>query len=63
MKASGWEEPIALDALETTMRDHLLARCAAATRPPASRPAGAGPRTSRAATPQLRAGDREVAGR
>ena len=59
MKASGWDEAIALDALETTMREHL----AGVTRRPTRRARRRG--RCRAAdiaagTPYVRAGDREV---
>jgi prolyl 4-hydroxylase len=59
MKASGWDEAIALDALETTMRAHLGL-------PPEGEAAAAGaakalPGTRIAADrPSLRAGDRDV---
>jgi prolyl 4-hydroxylase len=58
MKASGWEESIALVALETTMHDHLRARAAGARPDEPPRPLP-GQRIS-AATPRLPAGDREV---
>jgi len=59
MKASGWEEDTALEALEETMRDHLLQMRSGD--PVAAEPAKAvpGPHIS-AATPQLSAGDRDV---
>ncbi|MEO8523711.1 MAG: 2OG-Fe(II) oxygenase [Caldimonas sp.] len=58
MKASGWEESIALVALETTMQDHLRGRAAGAALdvPPRPMPGQA----ISAATPHLPAGDREV---
>jgi prolyl 4-hydroxylase len=59
MKASGWEEPTALEALEATMRDHLLKMRSgegAIDEPGSPVP---GPLIS-AATPLLRAGDHEV---
>ena len=55
MKASGWEEPVAVVALETTMREHLA-------RPAAEEPARPLPgRHITAALPHLPAGDRAVA--
>jgi len=59
MKASGWEEATALEALEETMRDHLLQMRSGD--PVAAEPAKAvpGPHIS-AATPQISAGDRDV---
>ncbi|HZV92971.1 MAG TPA: 2-oxoglutarate-dependent dioxygenase, partial [Caldimonas sp.] len=59
MKKSGWSEDVALDALETTMRDHLLQLDG---KLPADAPAATpvpGGHLS-AATPRLDAGDREV---
>ncbi len=58
MKASGWNESIALVALETTLHDHLHGPAAvtAPDEPPRPLP---GRRIS-AATPRLPAGDREV---
>ena len=58
MKASGWDEDIALDALETTMREHLGGTAAAAV---AVAPAVPVPgRHIAAGTPYVRAADREV---
>ena len=55
MKASGWEESVALGALETTMREHL-------NQAPAEAPSRPLPgRGISAALPRLPAGDREVA--
>ncbi len=61
MKASGWDESIAMDALETTLREHLdpatgdgYAEPEAAQRPMPGR-------SISAATPQVAAGDRDVA--
>ena len=64
MKASGWDEAVALDALETTMSGHLglanddasIAAADAATEPARPVP-GAG---IAAGTPAIRAGDRDV---
>jgi prolyl 4-hydroxylase len=61
MKASGWAEDVALEALETAMRDHLLQIKVGSADPAANEPARPVPgRLLSAATPQLRAGDREV---
>ncbi len=60
MKASGWEESVAMVALETTLQSHLDAPIGSpvdAEEPPRPLP---GRRIS-AATPHLLAGDREVA--
>jgi len=59
MKASGWEEAVALEALETTMRDHLLRLNGGgeAAHEPAKPVPG---RHLSAATPQISAGDRDV---
>ncbi|MEP7303573.1 MAG: 2-oxoglutarate-dependent dioxygenase, partial [Caldimonas sp.] len=61
MKASGWEEMVALNALDTTMRQHHAAQAAFAddAASPPARPLP-GERIS-AALPRLPAGDREVA--
>lgn len=65
MKASGWDEAVALDALETTMRGHLASAAngsvaplddAAAGGPARPVPGGA----LAAGQPTLRAGDRDV---
>jgi prolyl 4-hydroxylase len=59
MKASGWEEDTALEALESTMRDHLLQMQKGD--PVASEPAKAVPGANiSAATPLVSAGDRAV---
>ena len=58
MKASGWDESIALVALETTLHDHLHGPAAGAEPDEPPRPLP-GRRIS-AATPRLSAGDREV---
>jgi len=67
MKASGWDEAVALDALETTMREHLAAAAngAAATFDDSDDAARAAARPMPGATlaagqPTLHAGDREV---
>jgi prolyl 4-hydroxylase len=63
MKASGWDEQIAIDALETTMRAHLgLAGDALPiVAEPASEPARPVPGAAIAAgTPAIHAGDRDV---
>ena len=64
MKASGWDEDVAIDALETTMRSppRRGRRRRAGRRPPASEPARPVPRrrASTAGTPSIRAGDRDV---
>ena len=65
MKASGWDEATAIDALETTMRSHLgLAgddASNAAVAAAASEPARPVPGTGIAAgTPAIHAGDRDV---
>ena len=66
MKASGWDEDTAIAALETTMREHL-GIAADGELPPAlaglaaNEPARAVPGTGiTAATPSVRAGDRDV---
>ncbi|MEP6740650.1 MAG: 2OG-Fe(II) oxygenase [Caldimonas sp.] len=56
MKASGWEETVAIDALETTMEEHLRKLKGVADEPPRPVP---GARVA-AGTPSLVAGDREV---
>jgi prolyl 4-hydroxylase len=56
MRASGWEEDVAIDALEQTLREHL-AGCR--RRRPAARRAGARARPERR-TAVVRAGDRDV---
>jgi prolyl 4-hydroxylase len=56
MKASGWDEAIALDALETTMREHVAAANGTGTEPVRSVPG----RHIAAGTPFVRAADREV---
>src|SRR6187549_288255 len=63
MKASGWSEQVALDALETTMRAHLGlagddASIAAQAAGEPARPVPGGAIT--AGTPAIRAGDRDV---
>ncbi len=55
MKASGWEETVALAALETTLREHL--ESLPAEEPPRPLPG----RRITASVPRLPAGDREVA--
>jgi prolyl 4-hydroxylase len=64
MKASGWKEDVAIDALETTMREHLglaagddAANAAAAASEPARPVPGA---AVTAGTPAIHAGDRDV---
>ena len=59
MKKSGWSEDVAIDALETTMQDHLLQLNG---KLPADEPARAivPGRHLSAATPRLDAGDRQV---
>ncbi len=59
MKASGWDEDIAIDALETTMREHLAG--VAVANVAAIEPARPVPgRQIAAGTPFVRAADREV---
>jgi prolyl 4-hydroxylase len=67
MKASGWEEAVALAAFETTMREHLAAAANGGVAPidhsatAANSPARPLPGTTLAAgQPTLHAGDREV---
>jgi len=67
MKASGWEEAVALAAFETTMREHLAAAANGGVAPidnsatPANSPARPMPgNTLAAGQPTLHAGDREV---
>jgi prolyl 4-hydroxylase len=61
MKASGWAEEVALEALETSMRDHLLQLNGGAGSEAANEPGLLVPgRHLSAATPQVLAGDREV---
>jgi prolyl 4-hydroxylase len=64
MKASGWDEAVALDALETTMRDHLAAAANSGVVPldaAASEPARPMPGVALAAgQATLRIGDRNV---
>jgi prolyl 4-hydroxylase len=61
MKASGWSEEVALDALETSMRDHLLQMGRGAAGEAANEPGALVPgRHLSAARPQLSAGDRDV---
>jgi len=64
MKASGWNEDVAIDALETTMREHLgvaagdeAANAAAGAGEPARPVPGA---AVTAGTPAIHAGDRDV---
>ena len=61
MKASGWNEQVAIDALEATMRAHLGGDDAESAGGAACEPARPMPgATITAATPALRAGDRDV---
>ena len=67
MKASGWEEAVALDAFETTMREHLSAAANGGVAPidPSAAAANSAARPMPGATlaagqPTLHAGDREV---
>ena len=56
MKASGWSEQVAIDALEMTMRDHLGLAGDDASEPARPVPGAA----ITAGTPAIRAGDRDV---
>ena len=56
MKASGWSEQVAIDALEITMRDHLGLAGDDASEPARPVPGAA----ITAGTPAIRAGDRDV---
>jgi prolyl 4-hydroxylase len=58
MKASGWDEDVALDALETTMREHLAGAAGASVAVEPVRPVPGG--HIAAGTPFVRAADREV---
>ncbi len=60
MKASGWEESVAMVALETTLQAHLDPSIKSPVDPEKPRRPLPGQRIS-AASPQLSAGDREVA--
>jgi prolyl 4-hydroxylase len=62
MKASGWDEDVAIDALETTMRSHLgLADDASTAVEAATEPARPVPGAGiGAGTPAIHAGDRDV---
>jgi prolyl 4-hydroxylase len=61
MKASGWDEETALDALETTMRGHLGLAAEAEQDPALAEPARPVPGAAiSAGTPSFHAGDREV---
>ena len=65
MKASGWDEAVALEALETTMRAHLVATANGAVAPAdedhSGGPARPVPGAAIAAgAPSVRAGDRDV---
>jgi len=61
MKASGWEEQIAMVALETTMREHLEAASGRRHVEPEVPARPLPGRAISAATPRLAAGDRDVA--
>jgi len=63
MKASGWDEQTAIDALETTMRAHLgsAGDAASTIAEPANEPARPVPGSAiTAGTPAIHAGDRDV---
>ena len=61
MKASGWEEQVAMVALETTLREHLDPAAAGGYAEPEAPQRPLPGRSISAATPQVAAGDREVA--
>ncbi len=61
MKASGWDESIAMVALETTLREHLDPAAAGGHAEPEAPRRPLPGRAISAATPQVAAGDRDVA--
>ena len=61
MKASGWDEQVAMVALETTLREHLDAASGGGWAEPEAPPRPLPGRSISAATARLSAGDRDVA--